>query len=446
MMNTISDDAAQLTNLRRTPVTVGVITCSTGDSAYFGTVISHGIQLGLAEYATGEFGFKLHVEQYDDEGNAQKALSAISRLVDLGAAVIIGPCESHTAGAVIDFASRASIPVISPSATASVLTEQYNPWFFRATPSDAQKAERLARLIALRHPHGALIVLHEADGRSEKGDVLLVGESLARDMRKFSSAFGQVFTFVPYDRSLDDGTLRTAITQGLHRRSFVGLVLLGRSSDTLRIAQIIRDLYGKCPIYLISPGKEMFSQARLEHVFAVTDTVVETVTDISIERFRAKYSNEYPGTARQQAIDQYATFGYDTAKIVGEALVLVASRGLPEAVTEQRLALRKAISETPNERSGLMSDGGFTRSNELVSRPHVQYLVNRKWEQLSFDEAMKSEVYVDGDRWILARKIFRKAEYNLQSAEKNIAVRMLNLVGYISAGVLALYAIIHFIF
>jgi len=428
-------------------LTVGIVTCSSGSSSYFGKVIANGIKLGLSDFSVRSFGCLIRTEQCDDEGDQRKALSAVSLLVDKGAAVIIGPCESHTAATAIEFAAKANIPVISPSATASFLTEQNNPWFFRATPSDAQKAERLARLIAIRHPHGPIIVLHESEapgvGRS---DGTLCGDSLARDMRRYLSAFGQVYTLVPYDRKLEDAQLKTSIIQSLHGRAFVGLVILGRSSDTLRISQVVRDLYGECPIYLISPGKEMFSQARFENVYAVTDTVVETVSDDAIERFRARYGNEYPGTAKREAIDQYATFGYDTANIVGNAIILAASRGLSSVVSEQRLAIRKAIAETPNERRGLMSDGGFTRQNELLSRPHVQRLSNRRWEQLSFDEAIKSEVYEGTGRWVTVHKIFKAAKHNLDSAEKNFAVRILNLIGYVATGILALIGIYHFLF
>jgi hypothetical protein len=428
-------------------VTVGIVTCSSGSSSYFGKVIANGIKLGLSDFDVRRSGCLIRTEQCDDEGDQKKALSAVSLLVDRGAAVIIGPCESHTTATAIEFAAKANIPVISPSATASFLTEQNNPWFFRATPSDAQKAERLARLIALRHPHGPIIVLYESEvPNMGEHDSTLCGDSLARDMRRYLSAFGQVYTLVPYNRNLEDAQLKTSIIQGLHGRAFVGLVILGRSSDTLRISQVVRNLYGECPIYLISPGKEMFSQALLENVYAVTDTIVETVSDDAIERFRARYSNEYPGTARREAIDQYATFGYDTANIVGNAVILAASRGLSNVVSEQRLAIRKAIAETPNERRGLMSDGGFTKQNELLSRPHVQRLSSRGWEQLSFDDAIKSEMYEATGRWIAIHKIYKAAKYNLDSAEKNFAVRILNLIGYIATGVLALIGIYHFLF
>jgi len=425
-------------------VTVGVITCSTGPSSYFGKVIANGIRLGLADFEDHKSMIHITVQQCDDAGDESKAVAAVSNLDQCGAAIIIGPCESHTACAIVETAAKVPIPVISPSATASVLTEQNNPWFFRATPSDAQKADRLVSLIALRHPHGAVIVFHEA--RLKEGpesENMLCGESVARDLRRYFSKSGQVSTYIGYNRDYSDDELRRYVISSLHKRTFVGVIILGRSSDTLRVAHIIRDVYGPCPIYLISPGKEMFEKANLGNLFAVTDTIIETIPDVDIEKFRSRYNNEFPGSEKKEAIDQYATFGFDTAHIVGDALIRVAKSGIPTDLATQRVAIRKALADTSNDRRGLMSDGGFTQKNELSTRPHFQYLEGRQWRQLSLDDAIKEETYEKPGRWAFAHREFRRARLRLDVIERSIVVRALNITGYLTAGIVAILALMH---
>jgi hypothetical protein len=379
--------------------------------------------------------------EYDDEGSEDKARKGFAALSDREAAIVIGPVESHTAGAVLAVAAELGLPFISPSATASILTEPYNPWFFRATPSDYQKVEMLSRLVGLRHPHGALLVFHESrDNKLSRRSDLLCGESTALDIKRVFATAGHICTLLPFNRDLDQKALTDRVTSLMSQRSFVGVVIVGRSSDTLRVTRIVRSLHESCPVYLISPGKEMFSRTRFDNVFAITDTVVETVSDVALDRFRTEYVSEFPGSAKQEAIDQYATFGYDTAEIVCAAIRRLAEGGNHlQPIGELRASLRQAISATPTDRIGLMSEGGFTSRGELIARPHVQHLVGGKWNQLAFDEAV---VYVGTERLRAVRRLLRQAQYRLDSTERHPLVRLVNVIGYVATGVISIWAIL----
>ena len=251
MMGNDHQDVAQRNAARLVTgmqVTSRVITCSTGSSAYFGRVILNGVRLGLAEYPIDHV---LEVIECDDEGEEGKAIEAFAALADQDVAVVIGPVESHTAGAVLTKAAEVGLPVVSPAATASALTDENNPWFFRTTPSDYQKVEMLSRLLGLRHPYGAVLVFYESrGGKLMRRNDLLCGESIARDIARVFAAAGHVYTLLPFNRDLDQKALDDQITSAIAHRSFVGVVVVGRSSDTLRVTRAVRNLHGSC---LITP-------------------------------------------------------------------------------------------------------------------------------------------------------------------------------------------------
>ena len=114
--------------------------------------------------------------------------------------------------------------------------------------------------------------------------------------------------------------------------------------------------------------------------------------------------------------------------------------GAANSVQTLRAALRQALAETPTDRIGLMSEGGFTARGEIIADPHVQHMVNGRWAQLGFDEAVHSMPYEGVDRLRVVRKLVRQTRFHLDTAEKNIFVRCLNIVGYIVTGAVSIWA------
>ena len=144
-------------------VKVGIIAPLSGDSAYFGTVISNGVEIGLDTAKES-----LAIRKLDDEGQARTAVECVRKLDSWGAAIIIGPCDSHTTAAAAAEAKRLEIPIVSPSATASYLKVPTNEWLFRAITSDQERASQLAHWIKEDHSENPVLVIHEVRNADSK--------------------------------------------------------------------------------------------------------------------------------------------------------------------------------------------------------------------------------------------------------------------------------------
>jgi branched-chain amino acid transport system substrate-binding protein len=99
--------------------------------------------------AGGVLGVPVEVVNRDagaDDGG--KAGPSFDDLVARGVDVVIGPSSSALAESLLPAAAAASVPIISPSATAAGLAGQdAGGWFFRTVSTDADEGEALAGLL-----------------------------------------------------------------------------------------------------------------------------------------------------------------------------------------------------------------------------------------------------------------------------------------------------------
>jgi ABC-type branched-subunit amino acid transport system substrate-binding protein len=360
---------------------VGIITSLTGESSYYGKVIANGIQLALRESNIDD-NAKVQITSFteDDKADADVASSIVERFTDKGVHVILGPNDSHCAAAAARKAKELSIPMVSPSATASYLTGTGNEYFFRANSSDGMKANELVDWMINENPTGFFLVIHEE--RNHSGAPILYGESSGRDVIRSLLSHGRPYSLMTYHRPLDRSEISMRIEKYLSQNKPSAIAILGRSIDTVEWAKSIRNLNKNLGIYLISPAKSMYTSSNLDGVRAVTDSIIENIDDLQLINFRVKYSAQYPSASPDAAIDQNATFGYDAANIVIAALRRVATKADPTAlqsVEESRKLIQSEIKNTVGSRRGLISDGGFTENYELNFRPQRQILKAGTW-------------------------------------------------------------------
>jgi branched-chain amino acid transport system substrate-binding protein len=127
-------------------VVIGAVLPMTGDAGSFGLNVSRGATLAVAQANTslgaGSLRFVLKVE--DSRGDAQGALTAVRKLIDVdGAKLLIGDVTSAGTQALIPIATRESIPLISPAASDPALSGA-SPFFARLWPSDVYEAKVVA--------------------------------------------------------------------------------------------------------------------------------------------------------------------------------------------------------------------------------------------------------------------------------------------------------------
>ena len=109
---------------------------------------------------------------------------------------------------------------------------------------------------------------------------LLCGESIARDIARVFTVAGHVYTLLPFNRDLDEKAL-----DDLNYQCDSSPIFCRRCCSW---SQFIHSpcYEGRSQPSCVLPYLNMFSRTRLDNVFAITDTVVETVSDVSLDRFR----------------------------------------------------------------------------------------------------------------------------------------------------------------
>ncbi len=105
-------------------IKVGLLGNTTGSAAQYGNAVFNGAKLYFDEVnaAGGINGKQIEVVQYDEEGDAAKALTGYSSLVDAGVTAILGSVLTAPTVAVVPEAFADGMPMITASATAASVT------------------------------------------------------------------------------------------------------------------------------------------------------------------------------------------------------------------------------------------------------------------------------------------------------------------------------------
>jgi len=131
-------------------VKIGLIQPLTGSVAYNGTTDVDGVKLALGEVNAkgGVLGKKVEVITEDGQCKPANTVNAAEKLIqrDKVVAIIGAFCSSATA-AIMPVAQSNKIPLVTGVSSAANLTEKGNPWFFRATETDALLAKSFAKIL-----------------------------------------------------------------------------------------------------------------------------------------------------------------------------------------------------------------------------------------------------------------------------------------------------------
>jgi ABC-type branched-subunit amino acid transport system substrate-binding protein len=343
---------------------VVVIAPQSGSSAYFGKVVANGILLSLKSGRAVEY------RVLDDKSDPNAVPSLVQQANSWGAVTIIGPLDSDVTAVAAREAEHLRIPLISPCATATYLTETNNPWFFRANTSDRQRANDLASWATELIARKGVLIVHEARSAQDQdtGRAPLYGEALAADLLQALNTERQPASAVSFQRGAFDEATRQAIVARVRENAVGAIAVLCRSLEAVPITEFIRSRFPGLPVFLISPGRDQFSKSKVrDGVYAVTDTVIEVTKSNVLEEFRRRYALEYPD--QPNPTQQCATFGFDAAEIVLAAIKRSRQTTSLEDIGTLRSAVRDELAATPNDRQGLVSVGGFTKQQELNFRP-----------------------------------------------------------------------------
>lgn len=131
-------------------IKIGVVQPLTGSVAYNGTTDVNGAKLAADEINAkgGVLGKKIELVVEDGQCKPADTVNAVEKLIqrDKVAALAGAFCSSATLAA-MPVAQNYKIPLVTGVSSAASLTEKGNPWFFRATETDALLAKAFAKVL-----------------------------------------------------------------------------------------------------------------------------------------------------------------------------------------------------------------------------------------------------------------------------------------------------------
>src|SRR5258708_33469380 len=131
-------------------IKIGLIQPLTGSVAYNGTTDVNGSKLALDEINAkgGVLGKKVELIIEDGPCRPANAVNAAEKLIQRDKVVAISGafCSSSTL-AVMPVVANYKLPLITGVSSSAELTEKGNPWFFRATETDALLAKSFSKIL-----------------------------------------------------------------------------------------------------------------------------------------------------------------------------------------------------------------------------------------------------------------------------------------------------------
>ena len=291
-------------------VLLGEIGSLTGSEATFGISTQRGIALAVAEANAdgGIRGVKLALRVYDDQGRADEAANAATRLINQDHAVaILGEAASSNSMAIADRAQAFKTPQVSPSSTNPAYTEK-GDYIFRVCFIDPFQGEVMARFA-----HDQLMLKHVAVLVDVKSAYSL---GLAEVFtRKFEELGGHIDGRESYGKGDSDFRSQLTRVKGSHPEA---LFVPGYYSDVAVMARQKRELGMTVPML----GGDGWDSAEL---FKLAGGALEG------SYFSNHYSSEDPNPDVQDFLKRYraaysaepesvSVLGYDAANLVIDAL------------------------------------------------------------------------------------------------------------------------------
>jgi branched-chain amino acid transport system substrate-binding protein len=145
------------------PIVIGAFLSMSGSMATFGESSKRGGELAVEEAnrAGGVLGRKLELVVLDDQGRAEEAGNAVTRLIDVhGATAIMGEVASTLSLVGGRIAQRRKVPMVSPSST-NVQVTQIGDYVFRACFLDPFQGYAMAKFARERLSLNAVAILKD---------------------------------------------------------------------------------------------------------------------------------------------------------------------------------------------------------------------------------------------------------------------------------------------
>ena len=286
-------------------IPIGVYGAQTGSEAAFGSSTANGVKIAADEInaAGGVLGRKIRLHVEDDQGRADEAASAVTKLITAQNVVaLVGENSSNQSLAAAPIAQSNQVPMISPSSTNPAVTEK-GDYIFRVCFTDPYQGKALAVFVRnnLKLDTAAILV--------DKKNDYSVG--LANVFRKeFEGAGGKIVAEQSY--SGGDTEFRPQLTT-IRAASPQALFIPGFYTEVGQIAIQARDLGLTVPLVggdgwdspaVIEIGGKAIENSYFSDHYFVGDTRPV------VQKFVAEYKKRHGKNP-----EATAALGYDALQI-----------------------------------------------------------------------------------------------------------------------------------
>jgi branched-chain amino acid transport system substrate-binding protein len=342
---------------------VGEYGSLSGNDATFGTSTNKGIRLAFDEINEkgGIKGRKIKLITYDNESDAGKAASVVTRLITQDNVVaILGEVASSRTKAAAPIAQENKIPMITPSSTNTEITK-IGDHIFRICFIDPFQGFVMAKFATETLKAKKLAIL-----RDVKNDYSVeLSNVFAENIKKMG---GEIVADLSYQAN--DIDFKAQLTQ-IRSKAPEAIFIPGYYSEVGLISKQARELGIKAPLLggdgwdsvkLHEIGREAINGSFYSNHYT-TETDEAPVIEF-IKKFKSKY-NETP--------DGLAALGYDAARILAEAMER-ASEITPQMIRDEIAKTKDfngatgkiTLDENRNavKSAVVVEDGSFSRYRE----------------------------------------------------------------------------------
>ena len=307
-------------------ILIGHFGSMTGSEATFGTSTDNGIKMAVEELnaSGGLLGKKVRLITYDDKGDAREAGTAVTRLVTKdGVAAVIGEVASGLSLAGAPICQENSVPMVSPSSTNPKVTK-IGDMIFRVCFIDPFQGTVCAKFA--REHEG--LTASKAAILTDQASPYSVG--LQEEFEKaFVAMGGTVVTKQTYQAGDQDFSAQLTSIRG----SEPDVVFIpGYYTDAGNIALQARKLGLTVPLL----GGDGWDSVKLGEIAGeamdgcfYSNHYSQDDPAPRVQEFIKKYTELH-----QQTPDALAALGYDTARVVFEAIQRAGSTDGPVVAAE----------------------------------------------------------------------------------------------------------------
>jgi len=304
-------------------ILIGEFGSMTGSEANFGKSTHNGLLLALEEQNAkgGVNGKKLEVRSYDDQGKAQEAGTAVTKLIDSDKVVaIIGEVASGLSLAGGEVAQKKGIPMVSPSSTAPEVT-QTGDMIFRVCFIDPFQGYVVAKFAAENLKAKKVAILFDQSTPYSVG----LGKKFKENFQKLGGTITteQAFNGGDQDFSAQLNTIRGTNPDAIFIPSYY--------TEAANIALQVKKLGIKATLLggdgcdsqqLAQIGKDAIEGAYYSNHYTHEDT------SPAVQEFVTKYKAKYKTDDGKPLIpDGIAALGYDAGRILFDAMGRAKSLG-----------------------------------------------------------------------------------------------------------------------